>query len=294
MDDFREVLSDELSLEPPPPLLGGMIEEAARAGRRTRRVRMWTAVAGSATAIAVVAVLLGVVTNKGPAAGGGPARLDAAAGSGAPAVPQTSGAASAAAPSAAPSTALPPTSGASPTVNPASSRTGVPGTPPDDGKVPATAPGLLQQLLSLLPPGQTSHYAGNGGDEPLVQTYLTTAAGTGMIRLSVHPIAGRMVCDGGTPKCVTDAAGRIVQVYHMEGNCVQSTGLLADRGDGTVVQIDLGSCLNYQDDRNRPGVQALTVEQAIAIAENPAVSTRLDRTTVLAGAARFPDLPALF
>ncbi|MGE7439424.1 MULTISPECIES: hypothetical protein [Kitasatospora] len=312
MDDFREVLSDELSLEPPPPALGGLVEEAARAGRRTRRLRRWAAVAGSVTAVAVVATLLGLVVNRGPAGRGAPVALDPAAGTTAPASPRPSVAATTPGDT-------PPSSGAQGSSDPTVAAAGATKPPAGSGeeKVPATTTGLLEQLLRLLPPGRTGNYganpgtgiyagnpgignyagnpgtgnyAGSPGDAPMVQTFLTTQAGTGIIRVSVYYNTRPVDCRGAA-QCLTSAAGHTVRVTHMAGNCIQDTVVEADHGDGTSVQLALGTCLNFKDDGSRLGVQALTVDQAVAIAGDPALGLRLDPAVVKAGAVRFVDLP---
>ncbi|MGK4578886.1 hypothetical protein [Kitasatospora sp. HPMI-4] len=288
MDDFRQMLSGELSLEPTPPALGGLVEEAARAGRRTRRLRRWTAVAGSVAAVAVLAGLCGMVVNREPAGRGAPVALGVAGA--APATARPSGAATA--PGASPTPAVPadtvPKAGATgaPFSGPSESPAGAAG----GFKVPATPAGLLEQLLRLLPAGETGHYGGNPA-EGEVQTYLTTAAGTGMIRLSVYAGGRALTCDGAAQQCLTDTSGRTVRIDHLADNCVQSTVVTADHGDGTGVQLDLGTCLAYQDGGNRPGVRVLTDEQAAAIAGNPALGPLLDRAVVQAGEARFPNLP---
>ncbi|MDH6126073.1 hypothetical protein [Kitasatospora sp. GP82] len=288
MDDFREVLSEELSsLGAQPPALGDLVGEATRAGRRVRRVRMWAAVGGSAVAMAAVGVLLSVLVTGGVKGGGGVAAAGPASSSPALSASPSGGVPSGSSASASSSAA--PSSGATVT------RTAPPAPPPGKaggGKVRATAAGLLEEVLQLLPAGSTSNYAGDSGAVPLVQTYLTTAAGTGMIRLSVFSEQVPMDC-AGAAECLTDPYGHKARVDHEAGNCVQDTVVQVDHGDGTSVQVDIGTCLDYTDSHNAPGVQALTVQQAVAIAGNPALGPLMDSATVQAGEGRFPDLPSI-
>ncbi|MFG2820307.1 hypothetical protein ACGFX4_12850 [Kitasatospora sp. NPDC048365] len=70
MDDFRTALSEELSELSAPPL-AGLVEAAARDGRRVRRRRTVAAAVGSVTAVAAAIALLGGVVGplRQPAAG---------------------------------------------------------------------------------------------------------------------------------------------------------------------------------------------------------------------------------
>ncbi|GAA2784536.1 hypothetical protein GCM10010441_06850 [Kitasatospora paracochleata] len=260
MKDFRSELSDELTALNPPPL-GDIVGSAMRSGRRTRRGRAIGAVTGSVVALTGIAVLLG-----GPlgVAGRTPNQVGVAA-------------ATASSP-----VAL--AAGANPT--------------PTAGLVPTTGAALLSSLLRVLPQdAQTSGYAGEtawvaGSNETVAQVYLTTPAGTGMIRVFLGSANPAMPCSAEN-SCVRDQRGQQVRVIHHKDNCIQNTVVSVLHADGTEVMLDMASCLAWDGKGNKPGILALTEEQAIAVAGDPAIGKLMTQAAGEAAAAQFPSLPRL-
>ncbi|MFF0393615.1 hypothetical protein ACFYS8_33680 [Kitasatospora sp. NPDC004615] len=265
MKDFRTDLSDELTALTPPPL-GDVVAEATRKGRRARRVRTVGQVAGSALAMAAVAVLVGGQLHG---AGGGNGLVGPAAG-GAPAL----AASAASTPSPAASGALVRVSGAA----------------------------VLSTVLDSLPAGlETSGYAANdateahdkyAADVPLAQVNVRTPKGLGMMRVFVgtaSPDAKCSTSDG----CHRDKYGQQVRVQHVDDNCIQNTVVTVRHADGTAVTVQMASCLAWDGKANLPGVVPLTEEAAAELAGNPAFHNMMTPAQGAAAAARFPALPQI-
>ncbi|WP_441248059.1 hypothetical protein [Kitasatospora sp. McL0602] len=269
IDEFRSVLDDELSLLSQPPL-GDLVGTAARRGRRVRHFRM---AAGAAASVAALSLVTALVTGSGNS----------------PTQPEPLGVA------AAPSAAAGATSGASqapadraPAVASASA----------GAQVDTTSAALLAAVLDALP-GQpkTDHYGVVSGTRPGAQAYLNSSRGTGMLRVFLagksgkplscdpQPLPGKLV-----PVCSTDARGQQVVVVTIPDNCVENVSVEVRHTDGTIVQAVLSSCLEWDGRTNPPGVRPLTTEQAIALAGDPSISTRMDSDYVQAAAQRFPAL----
>ncbi|MFE0461495.1 hypothetical protein ACFW1A_19825, partial [Kitasatospora sp. NPDC058965] len=164
------------------------------------------------------------------------------------------------------------------------------------GTAEATAGGLLLALVDALPPGsRTDHYAASpwtavaAGHRQLgAQLYLTDSRGTGMVRVWLS--TGTLACapaDG----CRTDGAGRRTVVDHRPDNCVEDTTATVDHGDGTLVTIQLSTCLGWSGSGNAPGIKALTDDQALALAGDPAFTLTMPGSRLSAAAARFGTLP---
>jgi hypothetical protein len=167
---------------------------------------------------------------------------------------------------------------------------------PSGPKAPTSAAAVLDELLKLLPPGATSNYAlfGDGA-----QTYLAGPSGVGMIR--IHVVSGSLnpdACTGTFPSdmtmtCDTLPNGAPVTVTKISDNCIQSASIDVDHGRGTVVQIDLATCLAWNGKSNPPSPMAITVAQAEQIAANPAWgAAKMDAALVRDAAGRFVGVPA--
>ncbi|MDH6113292.1 hypothetical protein P3T36_001824 [Kitasatospora sp. MAP12-15] len=278
MNDFRTDLGDELSMLSAPPL-GDIVGAAARDGRRTRRVRGFGAAVGSALALTAVVALAGGALGS---TGQHTAELSAAAG---PAAPVS-------APGSAPVPAP-----ASPSTTPVTSPAPAAGLVPTNGKV------VLAAVLKALPAGvKTSNYAvdnagkiGRTVHQDMAQTYVTTAAGTGMVRVFLSPaVPGEKASPCKAPdQCFKDAKGEQVYVSHVADNPVQNTLVTVAHADGSSVMVQLSSVLAWNGTTNPAGIVALTVDQAAAVASDPALSTNVDPAAVAAAAAQFPSVPLL-
>ncbi|MEV4517637.1 hypothetical protein AB0K00_52855 [Dactylosporangium sp. NPDC049525] len=150
--------------------------------------------------------------------------------------------------------------------------------------VPATPAGLLALLEELLPEGATSGYAGTDDGQLMVQVYLDTGRGPGMLRVAV-----------GTDNLSAKGGGQApaVTVTELPDNCVQRTVVQHRRPDGVSVQVNIASCLAWDGTTNPVAPQALTVEQAKAVAADPRWGVMIPRSLVDAGQAQHPDLPEL-
>ncbi len=95
----------------------------------------------------------------------------------------------------------------------------------------------------------------------------------------VEPGSRPPACAADT-QCSTDGQGRYVSVWHAKGNCIEATDVTVRRPDGTVVEILLSTCLAWDGTENKPAVEALTVDQATALAGNPVLGNQMDAAFV--------------
>lgn len=273
-EDLRALLRADLNDERPPPL-GDVVHAAIRDGRRIRRNRRLRTFGASAAAVAVFATGLVLMSDGGVAP-----RPEPASG------PQ---AAREAAQETAPKTLPPQTVPIMPTapMAPPEARTLTihNGTERANGsRKKATSAAMLHLLTLLLPPGRTSHYGVASDDDLHVQLYLDDGNGPAMVRVAVDKSApyGDESPRGGT---VT------VTIQHMPDNCVQSTAVGAEWPDGTLVQVDVASCLPFDGRQNRPTRSALTTDQAVRVAADPRWGVTMDDALVAVGGQQFPRLP---
>ncbi|HUN36675.1 MAG TPA: hypothetical protein VMU95_32165 [Trebonia sp.] len=275
---FRSEMSSQAR-----PSLDGLAQEVLAGGRRARRARTAkiasTVLVAAGLAGAVVAVAVPKATGSHPAASDRTA-VSKSAGP----VDQTR-----TAPAGSASTV--PAAAILTTVNSPVAYIPQPAGP----KAPTTSAAILGELLKLLPPGATSNYAFYGGG---AQTYLDGPSGVGMIRIflfrgSLNPGA----CTGAVPSdmtrtCTTLPTGATVLTTRISDNCVEPLAIDVDHGNGTVVQINVASCLAWNGTSNPPSPMAITAAQAEQIAANPAWGAlQMDAAVVHAAASRFAGIP---
>jgi hypothetical protein len=281
MDErVHSMFRDEMSSQPRPSL-DGLAQEVLARGRRARRART----AKVASAVLAAAGLAGVAVAVPTMTGGHSAALDrgVAAKSAGPVRPG---------PRTAPTggTRTVPAAVILTTVKPASY---IP--QPAGPKAPTSSAAILDELLKLLPAGATSNYAFYGLG---AQTYLDGASGLGMIRIfvargSLNPGA----CSGTVPSdmtrtCGTLPSGATVLTTRISDNCVEPLAIDVDHGDGTVVQVDVATCLAWNGHSNPPTHMAITAAQALRIAANPAWGAgQMDAALVHDAAIRFAGVP---
>ncbi|MGI5177065.1 hypothetical protein ACQEVZ_12105 [Dactylosporangium sp. CA-152071] len=167
--------------------------------------------------------------------------------------------------------------------------------------VPATPAGLLVLLESLLPEGVTSGYAGSADGGLMVQVYLDTGRGPGMLRVAVgRDTNGPLGADeraklsqGAVTGPFRRPDGAEVTVAYLPDNCVQRTVVVLHRPDRVVVQVNIAACLAWDGTANAEAPQVLTAVQAEAVAADPRWGVMIPRSLVDAGAARHPTLPEL-
>jgi hypothetical protein len=281
MDErLHSMFREEMASQARPPL-DGLAQEALSEGKRARRART----AKIASAVFVVAGLIGAGVAVPVITGGHSAATDRGAVAKS-ASPTQSG------------TRTAPTGGAN-TVPAAAILTTVnsPADIPQSAgpKATTTSAAILAELLKLLPPGATSHYAFDGLS---AQTYLDGASGLGMIRIylfrgSLNPDA----CTGAVPSdmtrtCSTLPSGATVLTTRISDNCIEPLSVDVDHGDGTVVEINVASCLPWNGTSNPRANEAITAAQAEQIAANPAWGAeRMNAALVHEANRRFADVP---
>ena len=276
---FRDEMSSQAK-----PSLDGMAHEVLAKGKRAKRAR--TAKIASTVLVAVGLVGVGVALPTITGGGSHPAVADGGA------VAKTASPAQ-------PGTRTAPAGGAN-AVPPAAILTNA--TTPDSyipqpagPKAGTDSAAILDELLKLLPPGATSNYAYDGLG---AQTYLDGASGLGMIRLSLYKGAlNPDACTGAVPSdmtrtCGTLPSGATVLTTKISDNCIEPLVIDVDHGDGTVVEIDVATCLVWNGHSNPPANMAITAAQALQIAANPVWgASQMDAALVSDAASRFADLP---
>jgi hypothetical protein len=254
-DDLRAALRADLAGERPPPL-GDVVGAAMSRGRRVRRNRR-LAVAGAGVAVLAVAALI--------AFGAGP---------------QLSPLPSALPPGSVPSIAAAPAAAV-----PTRTVTVRNGTQRAEGmQKKATSAAMLHLLTALLPPGRTSHYAVAVGNDLHVQLYYDAGYGPSMLRLQVdRKPTGR--ARGTQPR---------VAVSHDPGNCVQDTDVAAVWPDGTVVQLDIATCLAPGGRTGSPAKAQLSQAEAALIVSDRRWGVTMDADLVDQSARAFPSALPVF
>ncbi|MGX6606475.1 hypothetical protein ACWKSP_30765 [Micromonosporaceae bacterium Da 78-11] len=262
-DELRGLLRADLAAERPPPI-GDVVGAAIREGRRLRRNRRLGASAVLVVAVAAAALLLG----DGSVAERSEASVPVGAG-----------------PSSVPPGSVPVRRSA-PTAPPqARTLTVHSGTLRAEGmQKKATSAAMLHLLTQLLPPGRTSHFAVAADNDLLVQLYLDDGDGPAMVRVSI----GRAAPFGDEPPRGTAAT---VTIEHLPDNCVQDTVVGAEWPDGTLVQVDVATCLAWDGVQNRPTRPSLTTDEAIRVAADPRWGVAMDADLIDVGAKRFAGLP---
>lgn len=251
-ENLRDRLVAELADHQEPPL-GDLVLDALRQGRRLRVVRR-ARIAGSAlTAVAVL--VTGLLLGDHAVAGRQ--------------VPSAS------------APALTTTQSASSVI-----------TQPAGPKVPTTLAAMAYHVEQLVPGGTFGDFRRMNSDSPLdLRFSLDRGRGPGMVYLDisrVHGLCAQAVDTGST--CEAGPGGEPTEVLTDPGNCVQSTVVSVDHGNGVVVTVYVATCLLWNGTSNPPCPAALTTEEAIGIAADPSWGTRMDSTLVEAADARFPAL----
>ncbi|WP_433384732.1 hypothetical protein ACQPZX_24330 [Actinoplanes sp. CA-142083] len=118
-----------------------------------------------------------------------------------------------------------------------------------------------------------------------MQLYLDGGDGPGLVRVEVDKNAPEKGAE--PPRGVTAS----VTIRHMPDNCLESMVVDAAWPDGTVVQVEVPTCLD--DPRMPPAPPALTADEAVRVAADPRWGVTMDPRLVTVGASEFPD-PAVF
>jgi hypothetical protein len=255
-ENLRARLAVELEAWDEPPL-DGLVAGALVQGRRLRRVRT-AKVVGSL--VAACALTVGVVFG-GQALVGGHGHGN---------VPSASGAAD----GLHLTIAATPSPGSAPVID-----------QPPGPKSPATAATVAYLLRQLLPPGVVTDYQTYG---PIrLRVDFDRGDGLAMIDLEVvsHDLSNCAV--GG---CSVGPGGAWVRIVRDPTDCLRSTLVQVDHGNGTTVQVQLSTCLLHDAKAEGSSHEALTVAEATAIAADPDWGQEMSADMVTAGAQQFPGL----
>lgn len=274
-EEFQARLAAELAEGHEPPL-GDLVVVALRQGKRLRLVRRAKIAAGAvvATSVLVVGLLLG---GQALVAGTGHQRVSAA-----------TGAATA-------RLTVVPSSSADPDV-PWSAGDPAPVIEQPAGPMtPATPAALAYRLEELLPSGQPSGIIRLAGGRLEVQLTFDRGQGPGLVSLAVVPNSWAVACSpGGDPlvRCYLGPQGAHVSVSQNPGNCVDTTTVVVDHGNGVTVQITLATCLAWNGSSNPRTREALSLDEAISIAADPTWGLRMGSSLVAIGNELHPALSA--
>lgn len=160
------------------------------------------------------------------------------------------------------------------------------------GRTTATPEGLLQVLLDDLPSGRTSHFAKAAGGAVHAQAFLDDGSGWGMVRVGLPARAGVESSRRATwLRSWKLADGSVATVVTVPDDCTRALHVEVERSDGVLVSVDVGSCLAWDGLLLGRGRTALTVDQAVAIANDPRLGPTMPQQLVQSGAHRFRDLP---
>ena len=290
-DDLRSRLHEELSGPDRAPV-DVLVAEALQRGRRARRVRRAGAGVGT---VAVVGLTVFAVTIGSQLAGGSPSTSQQAA---SPAVVHTI---TKVTPKKATAKVVKPNVGKPTVVKPkvlADTSAKSVSTDPPAG-VPATTGGVLQLLSDQLGTLGTTSHVGATSDDPLhVQLYLTTAAGTGMVRVDLQQAdftpaicLGQVAHPSPLETCTTDAAGDYVVTFHnaYEHNCTETESVQVIHPDGSEITFYLATCLAWDGAQNASSPQIITDAQAAAFGADPRWDLSMPAALVAAGATNFPS-----
>jgi hypothetical protein len=277
-DELRRLLEEELSLELPPPI-GDLVVESVHRGRRMRRTRaLWIGAGAGGVALACLIASVFVVAEVSSHR---PASRDL--GLRASQQPAGAGTVSDAGPARTPSA----TEAPSPTLPPSPEGHGT------EPQANATARGMLELLSVLLPAGKrtTPARASDGG--LFVALNLDRGQGVGMVRVNVTGPGSRPPDLSGCPQgstCRPLPDGNFVEIVDIPENCIERHAVFLNRPDGVSVGILMSSCLSWNGSTNPPGKVVLSVDEAIAIADDPRWGTRMPKSLVDNGQRDFPDL----
>jgi hypothetical protein len=94
-----------------------------------------------------------------------------------------------------------------------------------------------------------------------------------------------------TRTCSTLTSGAPVITDRISDNCMEPLTITVDHGNGIVVWIDVATCLPWNGNSNPPAHMAITADQALQIAADPAWGVQMDAALVRDANSRFADLP---
>lgn len=157
--------------------------------------------------------------------------------------------------------------------------------PADSGLLaPATPRGVLALLLATLPDAPTADHGTDANGSLHVSTFLFRRNVTGMVRLTVSTYHGAPeTTPGGRPGDVFGAptrydAGTVVRIGSNATDCTRATSIWSYHPDGTLVEVDVATCLLDQGALKMTEKSVLSTEEAVAIANDPRWGVRIDES----------------
>jgi hypothetical protein len=161
--------------------------------------------------------------------------------------------------------------------------------------VAATPRGILDLLLATLPGEQTGAYATDADGALRASMWVIRPHVTGMIRVSVSTYSGTPGKPPGTDNgnvlgnTTRSATGTVVQIGTDGSDCTKATNVTSYHPDGTLVEVDVATCLVDQDQTKTIGSSGLSIAEATAIADDPRWGVRIS-TSFNDHGATLPDV----
>jgi hypothetical protein len=161
---------------------------------------------------------------------------------------------------------------------------------------PVTSAAIVFRLKQILPPGTTSDY-GRASDVPAWgQIALDRGHGPAKLLLHVGTPTGPGRCvthsDAGlSVQCATLPDGARLSLMRFSDDCNLSLVVDVYHSNGVNVLFDVTTCLTTNGRANPP---ALSVAEAVAVADDPSWGVTMDSALVAAAQREFPDLPETF
>jgi hypothetical protein len=166
---------------------------------------------------------------------------------------------------------------------------------------------MLHLLTQLIPPGRTSRYGAFGDNDLRVQLYLDDGTGPAAVRVGLERLVvpGIQAQPGNTTNVATAKSAPVgdetardgpikVTIQHMPDNCLQNTVVDAAWPDGTLVRVDVPTCLPATGGgQERPSRAALTPDEAVRVAADPRWGVTMEVGLLRAGKKQFPRVPVL-
>jgi hypothetical protein len=143
-----------------------------------------------------------------------------------------------------------------------------------------------QEAAETQPPGQLTAGARAAEQQGAGQQGAGQQAAERQAAERQAPEAKKIATDATEPPRGRTAS---VTITHMPDNCLQSMVVDAAWPDGTLVRVQVPTCL---DGPLRPQTPpALTVDEAVRVAADPRWGVTMDAALVSVGAREFPDPP---
>lgn len=136
-----------------------------------------------------------------------------------------------------------------------------------------TTPAAMVALIARLLPDRKLSHLRHLGDDLHVQVYLDSGDGPGMMAVSIAD----------SDRKPSKATGPEIAVERQDGNCVQTIVASALWPDGTLVLVEVATCLAWDGTQNKPADAPLTTSEAADLVADPRWGFTTDPTLIDAG-----------